>query len=180
MGLKEKIFETMMGTMKAEEKKQMMDSMMEKFLGTLSPDEKKAMMGSMMPKMMGSMMGSNGASMMDMMKGMMGSMAGNEGAEKDGSPMGFNPMEMCKKMMATMSKTSDLASFATPEVRALFEEWAAQIEVEILTLRNGKDSVDPDEIAQQFKLSRDSVTYFLTRLAQKGKINLKAEHAEGR
>jgi DNA-binding transcriptional MerR regulator len=88
------------------------------------------------------------------------------------------PWDVCKKMMSSMSKTSELATFATPEVRQLFEEWAAQIEEEILSYVKDFKINETDKIAEHFKLSRESVTYFLTRLAGKGKINLKAQKVE--
>ena len=37
---------------------------------------------------------------------------------------------------------------------------------------------ETEKIAEHFKLSQNSVTYFLTRLANKGKINLKAQKTE--
>jgi predicted transcriptional regulator len=88
------------------------------------------------------------------------------------------PWDMCKKMMSTMGKTSELATFATPEVRGLFEEWAAQMEEEILSYVQESKTDDVEKIAEHFKLSRNSITFFLTRLANKGKINLKAQKAE--
>ncbi len=157
MGLKGRMMDAMMGGVSAEEKKKMMDS----FFSNMSDAEKQGMMKDMMGQMMG------GGGMMNMMSMMMGS--------KDSGSGESHPMEMCKKMMATMGKVSELATFATPEVRALFEEWAVQIEEELLKFIVEKGSSDPDTLARQFKLSRDSVVYFLTRLAQKGKIDLKAQ-----
>jgi len=128
------------------------------------------MMKEMMPKMMGSMMGGGGG-MMNMMGMMMGG-GTKAGAQTDGG--GEMPWDMCKKMMSSMSKTSELATFATPEVRGLFEEWAAQIEEEIFSYIQANPQAELGKIAAQFKLSPASVTYFLTRLANKGKIDLKA------
>ena len=197
MNFKEKMMENMIGKMSAEEKRQMMDAMMgrffnnmtkeekqnmmhemmNKFFGSLSPDEKTEMMTNMMPKMMGGMMGGKGSVTANMMKNMMGGMMGNkmEGEAKNSGPMGFNPMEMCQKMMANMGKSSELATYATPEIRALFEEWVEQIENEILDYIKANHNTDPDIIAKQFKLSKSSVDFFITKLSQKGKINIKAE-----
>lgn len=166
MGLKESMMEGMMKGMSAEEKKQMMNSMMESFLGGMSEDEKKDMMSGMMPKMMGSMMGGSGGGMMGSMMSMM------KGSDEKG---GFNPMDMCKTMMGNMSKTSEMATYATPEIRTLFEEWAVQIEEEILAFIQKEGTIDPEGLSSQFKLSKDSVNYFLVRLSEKGKIKLKAE-----
>ncbi len=200
MGLKEKMAEMWMGNMTPEEKQEMMDSMMEnffaamsaeekrktmetmmeKFMGGLSAEEKQALIGTMMPKMMSGMMGGQespqkgmmgammgeGGPMREMMSRMMGSGAGEEGEA---------PWDMCRKMMANIGKTADLAAFATPEVRGLFEEWAAQIEEEILQCIKESGTTETGQIAARFKLSVNSVNYFLTRLSRQGKISLKAE-----
>jgi hypothetical protein len=166
---------------KPEEKQKMMGDMMEKFMSTMSADEKQSMMQSMMPKMMGSMMGGgSGSPMMNMMSMMMGgkgpmNMTGDTNATEGKNEM---PWDMCKKMMSSMSKTSELATFATPEVRQLFEEWSAQIEEEIMSYIRESKINETEKIAEHFKLSQNSVTYFLTRLANKGKINLKAQKTE--
>ncbi len=181
MGIKEKMMDTMMGkffnSMTKEDKQNMMQGMMDKFFAGMSLEEKKEMMSGMMPKMMAGMMGGGGSHMMGMMKNMMGTMRGGkrEGEDKDCGPNGFNPMEMCHKMMMSMGKSSELASYATPEVRALFEEWSEQIENEIFNFIKETGTAQPDKLAEQFKLSKDSVNFFLTRLAQKNKIKLKAE-----
>jgi predicted RNA-binding protein (virulence factor B family) len=177
MGFKEKMFETMMGKMSADEKSQMMQTMMDNFFENMSTDEKKGMMNNMMPKMMSGMMDGKGGSMMDMMKNMMGGMMGckSETTEKNENETGFNPMEMCKKMMSNIGKSTDLATYATPEVRALFEEWAEQIENEILDYIKANDNADPEKIAEKFKLSKESVNFFITKLSQKGKININAK-----
>lgn len=161
MGLKGMMADMMMGNMSPEEKQAMMNSMMEKFLADLTPEEKQKMMGDMMDKFMGNM--SSGE-----MQGMMQSVMGGGGS------MGLM-MDMCRKMMGSMTKTSEPASFAAPEVRGLFEEWATQIEEEILHFIDQSGSNDAARIGERFKLSADSVTFFITRLANKGKINLKAE-----
>ena len=174
------MMENFFAAMSAEEKRKTMETMMEKFMGGLSPEEKQALMGTMMPKMMGEMMGGQGAPMKGMMGMMMGKggpmremmskmMAGGEGEE------GHAPWDMCRKMMATVGKASDLATFATPEVRGLFEEWAAQIEEEILLYIKESGTTEAGQISARFKLSINSVNYFLTRLSQQGKISLKAE-----
>ena len=199
MSIKDKMMDSMMGKMSAEEKRQMMDAMMskffetmtreekqnmmqammDKFFGSMSAEEKREMMSGMMPKMMAGMMGGNGSPMMGMMKNMMGKMMGGkkEGDGKESGPMEFNPMEMCQRMMMSMGKTSEMASYATPEVRALFEEWSEQIENEIYDYLKETGTVDPDKLAEQFKLSKNSINFFLSKLAQKGKIKLKAEKA---
>jgi RNA binding exosome subunit len=166
---------------KPEDKQKMMGDMMEKFMGSMSAEEKQSMMQNMMPKMMNSIMGSGSSSpMMNMMSMMMGgkgpmNRTGDQSAAEGQNEM---PWDMCKKMMSSMSKTSELATFATPEVRQLFEEWSAQIEEEIMNYIRVSKTNETEKIAEHFKLSQNSVTYFLTRLATKGKINLKAQKME--
>jgi hypothetical protein len=106
------------------------------------------MMQTMMPKMMSSMMGSD---------------------------KGINdmPWNMCKKMMSNIEKSNDLAISATPEIRQLFEDWARQIKEEILAFTEESKSIDVDAIQKHFKLTKESVLYFLNRLAQKEKIKFK-------
>jgi Mn-dependent DtxR family transcriptional regulator len=60
-------------------------------------------------------------------------------------------------------------------VRGLFEGWAQQIEEEILSFIKEKESIHPEEIAAHLKISKESAHYFLSRLAQKGKIQFKVE-----
>ena len=162
MGLKEKMMEEMMNKMSAEERKEMMEKMMESFFSKVTAEEKQKMMGEMMSKMM-----PGGGGKIGLMAAMMGG--------KKAYEWGFNPMEMCKKMMSSIAQTGEIASFATPEVRSLFEEWAQQIEEEILSFIKEKESIHPEEIAAHLKISKESVNYFLSRLSKKGKIQFKVE-----
>ncbi len=176
MSIKERMMEQMMnnffGKMKPEEKQKMMTEMMEKFMGNMTAEEKQSMMQNMMPQMMGSMMGGgSGSPMMNMMSMMMGGQSNQDGSTE-------MPWDMCKKMMSSIGKANELASFATPEIRALFEEWATQIEEEILAYVRESKTDTIERIAEHFKLSKESVTFFLTRLSKKGKINLHAQNAE--
>ncbi|MCX7710229.1 MAG: hypothetical protein N2484_10330 [Clostridia bacterium] len=183
MGFKEKMMEGMMGSMSSEERKEMMDKMMENFFSNMTKEEKQEMMNNMMPKMMGMMMGGSepgaGGNMMgSMMKSMMGGgspMMSMMGGKEEVGEKGFNPMDMCKKMMSTISQSSEIATFATPEVRQMFEEWVQQVDEEILNYVNDSGSIDPEQIAAHLKISKNSVIYFLSRLAQKGKLSIKVE-----
>lgn len=183
MDFKEKMMDNMMKKMSAGEKTNLMDKMMEGFFSSMTKEEKKDMMDNMMPKMMGQMMGGDDKSsagenpMMNMMGSMMGgkgsmmdmmqSMMGNSGGDKES-----NPMDMCKQMMYKINQSSEIATFATPEIRQLFEEWVQQVDEEILDLIQKDSLVSVDSIAKHLKISKNSVIYFLSRLAQKGKISL--------
>jgi len=159
--LKEKMMDAMMGGMSTEEKKEMMDVMMDKFFSSMTDEEKKSMMQEMMPKMMKEMMGGGG--MMNMMGMMMGG-----GSDGDGK----TPMDMCQKMMSSISQGNELASFATPELRSLFYEWVEQINEELLKYVHDDKSAGTKDIADHLNLTEESVIYLLGKLAQEKKVNL--------
>lgn len=170
MGMKEKFFDGMMNQMSADEKKAMMGEMMDKFFAGVSEEEKREMMREMMTRMSG---GSPGQGMANPMMRMMGFMMGGQ---KEGGE--FNPMEMCKKMMGSAGRGGEAAAFATPEIRTLFEEWARQMDEEILgLLQNGVPS-DLDQLATRLKISKESLIFFLARLAQKGEVDLRPQRAQ--
>ncbi len=116
------------------------------------------MMGKMGP--MGQM--GCGPDMMKKGQEMMGKMAGP----------GFNPAEMCRQMTSAVTKAAEMGSYATPEVRALFEDWVTEVEKDILNLVKANKQVAPDAIADQLKISKDSVIFFVSRLAQQNKIRI--------
>ncbi|HBE78771.1 MAG TPA: hypothetical protein DDW65_13495 [Firmicutes bacterium] len=124
---------------------------------------KEKMTESMMGKKMG-----EGSSMMDMMNSMC---CGGEDSSD-----GFNPMDMCKKMMSSINQSSELATFATPEIRGLFEEWVGQLDNEVLDFVKKTKLTNPDQVAAHLKISKDSAVYLLSRLAQKGKISFSVKY----
>ncbi len=166
MGMKEKFMENMMDKMSFGEKKEMMNEMMEKFFAGMTEDEKKEMMKEMMGTMMPG--GGDKGAMPNPMMGMMEMMMGNKHGEGD-----FNPMDMCKKMMAGMGPNRNTETFATAEIQTLFEEWAQQMDSEVLGLVESGKEMKIDDMAAQLKISRESLIHFLTRLARQGKIDLK-------
>jgi hypothetical protein len=162
------MMEQFFSTMSPEDKQNMMDGMMEKFLGNLTDEEKRSMMSSMMPKMMSSMMGGGKNTMMDMLKNMIS-------GRKEGEGTAEMPWDMCKKMMGNIGKYSELASYATPELHQLFEEWLSQINEEVVETVQKEGKADPEALSGKFKLSNESIHFILGKLAQEGKINIKAE-----
>jgi hypothetical protein len=166
VSFKEKMMESMMGKMSAAEKSAMMDKMMEQFFGNMSAEEKQEMMKNMMPKMMGQMMG-EGSSMMSMMSSMMGG-----GDDSDGE----GPMGMCEKMMSGVALSSELATFATPEIRGLFEEWVQQLDKEVIDYIKEMKTTTPAEVAAHLKISKDSAIYLISRLTQKGILSVAVKY----
>jgi len=150
--------------MSADEKKQMMETMMNQFFSTMSDEEKKEMISGMMSKMMGD------NPMMGMMSMMMGKKAND--TEK-GDKTGKMPWDMCSEMMSGMKETANTARFATSELRELFDDWCQQIEKELLDFIKEKKSIKIDELTEKFNLSEESIKYLLSRLAKKNLIDFK-------
>ncbi len=100
-----------------------------------------------------------------MMGAMMGKIHGKGGK-------GHTPWDMCRDMVSSIRQSHRIAALATPEVQGLFEDWVEQIEQEMLDYLKKRESVDIQDLTSNFKISKDSAYYFLTKLAQKGKIKL--------
>lgn len=83
-------------------------------------------------------------------------------------------MDMSKEVLSAVSQSSELATYSTPELRGLFNDWVGAIEREILHFIKDKGKVDPDEIAAHFRLERGSVIFMLGKLAKEEKIKMQA------
>ena len=93
-----------------------------------------------------------------------------------GSMEGFNPMAMCQAMMTSVSKSAEMAAYATPEVRALFEEWARSVEEEISAVLRETGQLDLERLAARLKIS---AMYFLARLVKAGKASISGMKVQG-
>ena len=91
----------------------------------------------------------------------------------------FNPMAMCQAMMSSVGKAAEMAAYATPEVRTLFEEWARSVEEEILAVMKTRGQMDLNQLAAQLKISPESALYFLGKLVREGKVTIAAIRAAG-
>jgi hypothetical protein len=151
--------ESMKDTMSAEEKKQMWEKMMECCCSEMTHEEKHKWMKDM-------------PEMIQHIKECGGPMMGMMMAKMHGKGEKFMPWDMCKEMMSSIRHSHRIATLATPEVQGLFEDWVEQIEQEMLDYLKDKDPIDIKALASHFKISKDSAYYFLTRLAQKGKVKL--------
>jgi len=85
-----------------------------------------------------------------------------------------NPIEMSKEVLATIHHSYELASYATPELRGLFNDWLGEIEVRVMDFVNSRKRIDPQELAAHFKLTTESIIFMLGKLAREGKITLAA------
>lgn len=92
----------------------------------------------------------------------------------------FNPMAMCQAMMTSVSKSAEMAAYATPEVQTLFEEWARSVAEEILTALKAGDQMDLNQLAGQLKISPESTLYFLGKLVREGKATISGIRASRR
>ncbi len=129
----------------------------------------------MAKKMMGQMDGEGSGPMkkgMGMAKKMMGSKSGNEVEEKTGDSEGNPMMKMCKKMLGTIKKTSDMAVFATPELHGLFAEWLEVLENDAVEKISIGDNVTIKGLADTLNISEESVTFLISRLIKSGKIDV--------
>ena len=84
----------------------------------------------------------------------------------------FNPMAACQAMMTSVSKSAEMAAYATPEVRILFEEWAASVEDEVLSTLKSGGSQDLETLATAMRLSPEATLYFLGKLVRDGKATI--------
>jgi hypothetical protein len=85
-----------------------------------------------------------------------------------------NPVEMSKEVISAISHSYALATYSTPELRGLFNDWLGEIERVVMEFLADRTTVDPDEVAQHFRLERGSVIFILNKLAREGKINKQA------
>jgi hypothetical protein len=154
-----KTAESMKNNVSEEEKKKMWERVAECCCSEMTDEQKQKWMKDM-PQMIQHLKECEGP----MMGMMMGRMHG-KGEE-------FMPWDMCKEMMSSIRHSQRIATLATPEVQGLFEDWVEQIEEEMLDYLKDKDPADIKGLAAHFKISKESAYYFLTRLAQKGKVTL--------
>ena len=84
----------------------------------------------------------------------------------------FNPMAMCQAMMTSVGKAAEMAAYATPEVRVLFEEWARSVEDEVLAALKTRGRSDLAGLAAAVKISPESALYFLGKLVRDGKATI--------
>ena len=91
----------------------------------------------------------------------------------------FNPMAMCQAMMTSVGKAAEMAAYATPEVRTLFEEWAGSVEEEVLAVLKTRGPLDLAGLAGALKISPESALYFLGKLVREGKATISGIQAAG-
>ncbi len=87
----------------------------------------------------------------------------------------MNPIEMSKEVLSAINHSYELASYATPELRGLFNEWLGEIEMRVIDFVDSRNRLDPQELATHFKLTTESILFVLGKLAREGKISMKTK-----
>lgn len=90
---------------------------------------------------------------------------------------GPDPAAMCQAMMTSVGKAAELAAYATPEVRTLFEEWARSVEEEVLATLRSRGPLELGALAAALKVSPESALFFLGKLVREGKAAIGAIRA---
>lgn len=129
-----------------EEKLKEINEMLDSFLTDANDDEKAELMMNIMPKMMG-----NG---MSMMKKMCHQMMGNNMFAQEKR----NAYKENKDCCAGENKET---TYATPEIKNLFEDWVCQVQEEIDKYRKENKNGSKKEIAEYMKISEESLEYFI-------------------
>jgi hypothetical protein len=91
----------------------------------------------------------------------------------------FNPMAMCQAMMTSVGAAAEMAAYATPEVRTLFQEWARSVEDEVLAVLKARGPLDLTGLAGALKISPESALYFLGKLVRHGRATISQIQAAG-
>ncbi len=86
----------------------------------------------------------------------------------------MNPIEMSKEVLTAINHSYELGSYATPELRGLFNEWLGEIEMRVLNFIEIRKRVNPGQLADHFKLSTESILFILEKLAREGRVSLEA------
>ncbi len=82
---------------------------------------------------------------------------------------------MSQEVLSSINHSYELASYATPELRGLFNEWLGEIELRVTDFVNKRNRGDPKELAAHFKLTTESILFVLGKLAREGKISMQAK-----
>lgn len=81
---------------------------------------------------------------------------------------------MSKEVLAAISHTHELGSYATAELQILFDDWLRDTEQLILDFITIRNRVDPESIATHFKLKRESVIFIVSKLTREGRVAMQA------
>jgi predicted HTH transcriptional regulator len=78
-------------------------------------------------------------------------------------------------MTQSIERTSEMAAYATPELRGLFESWLEEVEKEAMNYIMEKGSVSARTLAEKLSISQESAIFIIAQLAKSGKIEASAQ-----
>lgn len=90
----------------------------------------------------------------------------------------MNPVEMSKEVLGAMRHGYELDSYATHELRGLFNDWLIEIELQLIEFVDRRKHADPEDLARYFKLTTESVIFILAKLTREGKIKIQAHGSD--
>lgn len=126
-------------------------------------------MGMEMARKMMGQMGQGNPNPMAMMQKMMAQM----GESKEGAappPMMQMCMGMCAEMLTAIKRTTDMAAFATPELRQLFVHWLQSMEDQVMKHLQKSGEANSEAVAKALNLSQESAAYLIARMISSGKV----------
>jgi hypothetical protein len=59
---------------------------------------------------------------------------------------------------------------ADPDLLVLFEDWLDELELEVISLFNKEETLDPAGLAAKLGLSQRGATFLLSKLTREGKL----------
>ncbi len=86
------------------------------------------------------------------------------------------PMAMCRAMMDSAGADQD-GTDASPELRVLFEEWARNVEDEVLSILRARGPLDLADLSAALKISPQAARHFLGKLVREGKATFSGARA---
>jgi hypothetical protein len=84
---------------------------------------------------------------------------------------GVDPKDMCRKVVTTLDQYAQLESLANPEIRALFIDWMEELEGQVLAFIRKARLAKPENLTDQFRISKQGAEFLLGKLKQEGKIS---------
>jgi 2-hydroxychromene-2-carboxylate isomerase len=137
-------------------------------------------MGMEMARKMLARMGKDGPGPMAMMQKMMARMGESGDAGPQMPPMMQMCMGMCAEMLTAIKRTSDLAAFATPELRALFATWLETLEAAAAAKIAESPGLSASELAKALEIDSASAAYLVAIMLRDGRIEARLTVAADR
>lgn len=82
------------------------------------------------------------------------------------------------RVLDSVTRSSQTACSATPEMQALFEQWVSFIGDTIVSAAKEKGTLDPAALAKEIGVTQDSVLSLILALHRQGRLTIKSVAAE--